>query len=422
MEDRAEMVEWIDKARSGGARAAEVYREASVILEQDGYRARPLTRTELTWRMRVYGEGGRTGVAAGTNGGSVLAEALALATNPATPPDAYAGPAERMSVRAAGLGVDDRRHFGISDEDRGEVLHLAEKAFERSVATLTGLKYRQVRVVRAWLSSRGVEAEESATEYRVSAVAVAGDVSARHIIASRHFSDVASLPFGTELRRRIESLLVSEPQPVVALPVLLDPRVTADLVRTIAPAFAADAVAQGSFIAHRLGQRLAAPTLHVTDDAGLFGGLHSHGFDERGVPPIAVALLKEGVVHGLYYDPESARAHALRPTGHVSGGRLRPANLTVRPGARTRNVILTEIGPHLVLDRLPPFDLHQGRWTGVVPVVVADRHERKGAFPLRLDIDAEALLGAIVELAGDQERCCEVDAPSAILDGRILAR
>lgn len=415
VEGRSELVSVLDKARARGARAAEAYREAGVTLTQTGARARPTTEASTTWRVRVYRDGGHTGVGTAPTAAEALDRAIAAAE--VAPADGNAGPIDRMPVRAGGMGIDDRRHAGISEEDREELLHLAERPFERGPVTLADLRYTETRVERAWLSTRGAEAGEFATTYMLTAVAVGAEGRAAHRIASRHFSDVASLPFGTELKRRIEPLLRAESPPPGTLPVVLDPRVLADLVRSFAPAFTAPAVEAGVFTTPLQGRRLASPVLHLTDDAGLFGGLHSRSFDERGVPPIAVTLLKEGVVSGLYHDPESARARGLRPTGHVAEGQLRPSNLVVRPGARTRNVILTELGPHLVLDRLPPLDLQTGRLVGPVPVVLADRHDRKGAWTHAMDLPLATLLGALTEVAGDQERSCEVDAPSGVFTG-----
>jgi len=194
----------------------------------------------------------------------------------------------------------------------------------------------------------------------------------------------------------------------------------ADLVRSFATACSATAVRGGGFLAGFLGRRLANPVLHITDDAGLFGGLYTRAFDDRGVPPIAVTLLKEGVVHGLYHDPETARAEGLRPTGHVTGGALTPTNLIVRPGSRTRNVILGELVTYLLLDRLPPIDTTTGRLDGEVPVVVVERGERVGSARVRMQISIAALFAAIQEIAADQERACEVDASTTIFSGAVL--
>lgn len=420
MDERARLVAVLEHVREAGARAAEVLRVRRVSLEQSGSRQPPIQREELAWTVRVWREGGSAGVATESSSGDAVAQALARASG--APADPLAGPADRMAIRTGALGIDDHRHPTIGEEDRVEILQFAERAFVQGGMRTKSLRYRQVREERAWMSTRGVEAHEAATRYEVAADVVVGDVEARHRIASRHFSDVASLPFGPELRRRVEPLTRAVALPTVPLPVVFEPRVVADLMRGLAPAFSAARVREGGFLAPLLGKRLASPLLHITDDAGLFGGLHTRAFDDRGVPPIAVTLLREGVVHGLFHDPESARGAGLRPTGHVTDAVLGPTNLIVRPGARTRNVILAELPAYLVLDRLPALDLVTGRLTGVVPVVVVEKGERIGAAKLEVDTDFARLLNGIREIAADQERVCDVDAPTTVFEAAALRR
>ena len=417
MDDRARLVAVLEQAREGGARAAEVLRVRRTSLEQTGSRQTPVAREELVWTARVWRDGGAAGTATGPRASDAVTRALALSAD--APADALAGPADRMAIRTGALGIDDHRHPNIADEDRLEVLHFAEKAFTQGGLRVRSLRYRQWREERAWMSTRGVDAAEGAPAYTLAAHVDSGGVEARHRIASRHFSDVASLPFGPELRRRVEPLSRPIPAPPAGLPLVLEPRLVADLVRALAPAFAADRPAS-SFVSRFHGGRLASPILHITDDAGLFGGLNTRAFDDRGVPPISVTLLKEGVVHGLYHDPESARAAGLRPTGHVTDGVLGPSNLIVRPGSRTRNVILTELGTYLLLDRLPVADLATGTLRGPVPVVRVEKGERAGAATVLFDTTFAALLGALEEVAADQERVCEVDAPTAVFRGVVF--
>jgi predicted Zn-dependent protease len=419
VDDRARLVAVMEQARDGGAKAAEVLRVRRVSLEQTGSRQAPVQREEIAWTVRLWREGGTAGLGTAPIAADAVAKALAVAERAA--PDVLAGPAERMAIRTGALGIDDHRHPQIAEEDRTEILAFAEKAFNQGGLKARTLKYRQWRDERSWMNSRGVEATENATSYEVSAEVGVGDATARHRIASRHFSDVASLPFGPELRRRMEPLARPVARPSGSLPIVFEPRLMADLVRGLAPAFSAVSVGEGGFLAPLLGKRLANPMFHVTDDAGLFGGLHTRAFDDRGVPPIAVALLKEGVVHGLYHDPETARAGGWRPTGHVSNGVLGPTNLIVRPGARTRNVILAELGHYLLLDRLPSIDLRSGRLRGEVPVVVVEKGERIGSVRVTFDVPLAGLLMAIREVAADQERSCEVDAPTTVFEGSVLA-
>lgn len=418
MDDRAELIPLIETCRARGARAVEVLRQRFERLESTGCRVRPTRSADERWTVRVWLEGGRAGVAvAPTRAGLVDA---ALASAAAAPPSAQAGPADRFAPISGSLGLDDRRHATIEEADRNEFLLLAERTLNHGSVQLRQLRYEEVRERRSLISSREVELSGAATTYTLQAVAGSGAVQLGHRIASRHFSDVASLPFGTELRRRIEGLLRPLSLPVGELPLILDPRAAADFLRRLAPAFCADAVRAGNFLSSRLGRPLASSVLHITDDAGLSSGLYSRTFDDRGVPPIPVTLLKEGVPNSLYHDPESARALGLRPTGHVTDGVLRPTNLVVRPGSRTRNVILAELPEHLVIDDLPPLNLATGRIVGPVLLGVVRGGQREGAAVAQLDLDVRDLLSRVDEVASDQERNGEVDAPTMVLRGLSL--
>jgi predicted Zn-dependent protease len=408
MEKRAELLNLMSQARMDGALGVEILRLHRSVLEQSDSRGKAVRREEPLWHVSLWKEGSH-----GRGSAATKEQALALAMEDSRPSDALSGPAEKMMIRAAGTGIDDRRHEGIGDPDRAEVLHLAERA-------LTGLPircqmlYRQERTWRSFVNSRGVEAEEFATTYELYAELTVEGRKLYHRIASRRFSDIASLPFGTELRRRVDPLLRRLPA-VPTLPVVLEPRVVASLFRTLAPAFAADAIANGSsFLKDHLGKAIGSPIFHLTDDAGMVGGLYTTAFDDRGVPPIPVTLLKEGVVTGLYHDPESARAAGLRPTGHCRDGQLQPSNLILRPGARTRNVTLGELGNYLLLDQSPPMDLRTGELSGPLDLVVVERGEKKGSIRQDFRAPITKVLRAIQEVVSDQERSCEVDAPTAI--------
>lgn len=296
----------------------------------------------------------------------------------------------------------------------------AERALGQGGVVHGGARYEQRREERSWLSSRGTEGAYASTRYDLRCKAkVAGFEVAAHI-ASRHFSDVASLPFGQDLRRRVEALGRSVALPRGGLPLVLEPRVFAALLRDLAPHFAADRVAAGGFVAGRLGTRLARDRFVLADDPSLPSGLCSHPFDERGVPPARVTLVDDGVVRGLLHSPETARRAGTGPTGHVCCGELRPSNLVVRAGNRTRNMILADHPAYLVPDRLPAIDATTGRLRGEIPVVVVSAGQRAGAARARVDWDVAELLGAIAEMASDEERHDGADVPTALVVGLAL--
>lgn len=412
MDDRPELLQLLAASRAAGARATEVLHQRFDRRVIVGENTRGEVRLTERFTLRVWLEGGCAGVAVGATRAGLVEEAIARAR--AAAPSPWAGPADRIPPSAGSLGIDDRRHRNIGNDDRDEMLHTAVRSLEQGGVQLHRMEYTEERERRSFLSSREQEAESACSTYALSADASLGEARRVHRIASRHFSDVASLPFGLELRRRLEQLARPAELPSEPLPVVLDSRGMAMLVRGLAPAFTSPAIAAGNFLSGRLTRRLASTALHITDDAGMAGGLRSHAFDDRGVAPMAIALLKEGIPGGLYHDPESARAGGLRPTGHVVEGGLRPSNLIVRPGSRTRNVILGELPDHLVIDEPPPLDVQTGRVAGPVSVQVVRGGQPCGAASTWLDIPIEKLLHGIEELAADQERVEEVDSPTTV--------
>ena len=409
MDKRGELLNLMAQAREKGAKGVEITRLWRHSLEQQDPKTQPQATETSQWQVVVWLEGGLMGAGTGETR-EVALEAAFASPVPSNDP----GPMEKMDIRSAGTGLDDRRHSIISDEDRSEVLQLAEKALASCPIKTAPCVYRQVREGRALLNSRGIETEEYKTLFELETTAMVEGVSIHHRIASRHFSDIASLPFGTELKRRLEPLSRRLPA-LPTLPIVLEPRVVADLFRQLAPAFAADALQSGqSFLKDFQGKAIASPIFHITDDAGLFGGLKSHSFDHRGIPPIPVTLLKEGVVMSLYHDANTARAQGLRPTGHTENGRLVPSNLIVRPGSRTRNVVLTELQNYLLLDRVPKLDIATGMLSGPTDYVLVEKGEKKGSKRENLSIPITRLLRSIKEVVSDHERTCEVDAPTAV--------
>ncbi len=410
MQDRARITALLARARDGGARAAEALRVETQLLEQVSARRPAVSRVELRWTVRVWGEGGRAGTGAAEDPDAALAQAFVAMK--AAAPSAVAGPADRYAIRAGGNGIDDPRFPGVTDADRADILVSAERAMQAAPVRRRGVRLRQGRSRRAWMSTRGVEAEEHGTCFEIFAEADLGDVELDQRLASRHFADVASLPFGPELRRRLDLHARPGPLPAAPLPWVLEPRAVGGLLMSLGEAFVGDG---RTFVDDLPDGRLAPSIVHVTDDPARFAGLHTCAFDDRGVPPIAVTLVREGLAHGRYHAPEDARDAGLRPTGHFRDGCLRPANPALRPGSRTRNMILAELGEHVSIERLPAVDRRTGLVSGVALGVLVRGGERVSGVRVPLSEHVTTLLARATEVAGDQERVNAADASSLVL-------
>jgi predicted Zn-dependent protease len=396
-----------------------------------------LLRTDPSVRQRVVGrvwlDGGRCGA---DEGGSLAdvedilqraAERAALA-----PEDPLAGPVEDVRVRTRGLGTDDRRYAMLEHADHADVLLGAERAaraVDRRITT-GEFRYRDEREHRVYVSTRGVALEEHTTTFAASGVVFAEEehesLRLEAAVEGRSFSSIASLPFGAMVARRLVNLL--RPGPALSGPtrVLFPPHVSAALFARIAEVFGWKDPRESFLGKAPAGEPVAHRKLHLVDDGGMVGALRTHAFDDRGAPPVALTLLREGVLDARYLDVEQARRADLSPTGHHFGGRLRPSNLALRQGTRSMSALLSE---HSEVDTLMvehmedpgALDLFTGQLSTRVSGVMRRGHDDLGAVRgVVIEGNLTDILPQLVDIASDTDRIGHVDAPGMFFDGFVV--
>lgn len=379
-------------------------------------------------RVRVWLEGGREGRADGPlSSGAALIDQAMLAAGDAEDSDVQ-GPMGRLAAVLGGLGIDDRRYGSIEDEDRLEVLQTAEraaKAVDRRIVP-GAFWYEDRRCQRSFANSKGVELEEIDTTYHAGCtVSVAGEKgSVVRTFDGRTFSTVASLPFGSDAARTAIACLKRGTQLSGPVRVLLEPEATAALVAALGQGFTNARVDGDGFFLSPAGdgEPVVDERLHLVDDGTIPGALRTASFDDRGVAPVALVLLREGRVDGRFLGVSGAREIEARPTGHLVDGKLRPRNLALRSGSRSINVMLNEATePLLYIHQLPDLgglDLATGKVRIPVSGAVMKGHEAIGGMTdATLVGDLMEVLNSVVEVASNTDRVGHVDAPAILLDG-----
>lgn len=426
----------VQAAREAGATEVEVLSE-SVIRRtfHDGVdgrgRGRPNRGSSV--RLRVRDARGAVGmVQANDPSPGALAELAraAVARASAAAPDPDGGPPDRLDLGERGLGIMDVRLPTIEDADRAEVTQVN---VEGASGVAPGVRaqrfsYLEEQRERCVHTTAGVIASEPSTRFLLEGQVLdeRTGLVLTDSVESRHFADVASVPLGVDMARRLLPFRQPLPPPDGARALLFNPSAVARLLPALVPAFSAEAIEAGqSFLAGRLGQRVASPRLHLIDDPGMPGALQTRAFDDRGVPPMAVPLLKEGMSGGVYLGPALARRRGLRPTGHARGdGSLWPGNLILRPGSRSRNMLLPDLGRHLAADEvLDPAGIDPVRGTVDLRLrlLVMEGPEVKGSAGVgRLRCTIPELLQAVTDLCSDQERVRSVDVCTWITHGLTL--
>jgi len=448
MSELVELVESVvGEARQGGALGSEVSLDSSTTrrwaspLNIRSRSTQDLVETHtdtVDASVMVYGAGGRVGHAQTKLFSSAIDSAAlsallsqAMSLSEAAQPNPLLGPADKMSIGSRGLSIADPRFDRLTDEDRRDVVNW-NIGTSRSVSTRIkprrfSLSERLTR--RVFASSRGVVAEERATLYKMTAVVGSSAREGLELsgeVYSRHFSDVASRPLGAELARRLEAGTRVAKMPSESLPLVIEAHVVAEILPLITPAFDGQKLIDGeSFLCGRHGEPIGPSWLHIVDDAGLASGVQTRSFDGRGVPPVALPLICDGVASGMYTDVLLARERNTRPTGHYRvDGTGWPGNLMVRPGSRTRNMLFAGLGRYLRmlnLVRPPQLDIKTGRLK-LVGLFVLDGVDRSvgrvGVYSIETTIFE--FFESLIDMSSDQTRFGMVDACTWVVQGLDL--
>ncbi len=427
----AALVRVLDEARARGARGTEVlrsHREGVQFRLESGSPAAVTVTQSDTIVVRVWLEGGRRGEARGPAEQLDLLLTRALAGAEDAPEDPFGGPVDRLARAPRGLGTDDRRFEHMTLDDKAEVVTSVARSVGQVDRALhaSGLTWADEREVRSFVSSKGLRLTERTTTYsgglHVRGATGTDIVTMSDELGCRTFASIASVPYGSLLARRVVAAL----QPVAhvdagPIRVVLAPYAVGRLFAQIAAGFTDDATS--FFLTAEGAPAHLHPKLHLLDDGQLTGGLRTRAFDDRGVIPVPLTLIRDGVVDARLTNPRDARRQNIHPTGHVCGDRSEPSNLTLRTGTRSINALTSEIGgTFLRIEDLPPLDdaidLATGRLRCTVSGTILNGNRPVGAVRNRvLSGSLSEVFTRIVDVTNDTDRVRSVDAPGMILDG-----
>ena len=171
--------------------------------------------------------------------------------------------------------------------------------------------------------------------------------------------DFAALDAGKIAKEAVEEALFylnAAPVPSGSYRVIIDRRCMPDLLSTFSGVFSADAAQKGmSLLAGREGEMIAAPCVTLMDDPHMKDGLASSGFDAEGVATRVKPVIENGRLTTLLHNLKTARKAGVRSTGNASRGGyaspigVSPSNFYFKPGEKTLNELMADMGDGLVI-------------------------------------------------------------------------
>jgi PmbA protein len=133
------------------------------------------------------------------------------------------------------------------------------------------------------------------------------------------------------------------------VPVVLDPLVAVSMLDHIFEGVNGDSVYRGaSFLAGKLGQKIAGDRVTVIDDGTMLGGFGTSPFDGEGIPTRRTVVIENGVLKSYLLNTYTAKKLGLETTGNASRGLagtpgIGPGNYFLQPGTKTPQQIISEI-------------------------------------------------------------------------------
>jgi PmbA protein len=133
------------------------------------------------------------------------------------------------------------------------------------------------------------------------------------------------------------------------VPVVFDPLVANSILGHIFEGVEGDSVYRGaSFLAGKLGQKIAADQVTVIDDGTIKGGFGTSPFDGEGVPTRRTMVIENGVLKSYLLNTYTAKKLGLKTTGNASRGLagtpgIGPGNYFLQAGTKTPQQIISEI-------------------------------------------------------------------------------
>ncbi len=248
--------------------------------------------------------------------------------------------------------------YSLSGEERINYARRAEKAaldYDPRIKNSDGGSFDAATGHKIMANSHGFVGEYRRSYCSISAVPIAqtedGAMQRDYWFSvSRNLSKLESPEHvGTVAAQRTLRRLGARRGKTKKVPVVFDPMVSTSILEHIFEGINGDAVYRGAtFLAGKLGQKIAADSVTVVDDGTIPGGFGTSPFDGEGIPTRRTVVIENGVLNSYLLNTYTAKKLGLQTTANASRGLagtpgIGPGNFFVQPGKKTPQEIIAAI-------------------------------------------------------------------------------
>jgi PmbA protein len=177
--------------------------------------------------------------------------------------------------------------------------------------------------------------------------------------SARSYSKLESpSAIGRRAAQRTVRRLGARKVPTQKVPVVFDPQTARTLLANIFEAVEGDSIYRSaSFLAGKLGERVASENVTIVDDGTLPGLFGTSPFDDEGVPSRRTVVIDRGVLRNYLLNTYTARKLGMRTTGNAARGitgntGVGHGNLFLEKGERSPDEIVRGIRTGLYVTEL----------------------------------------------------------------------
>ncbi len=243
--------------------------------------------------------------------------------------------------------------------------------------------------------------------------------------------DVRLLDFnatGLESAKRAFSLLDSRPMPTGRYPVIFDASAFVDIIYFLEQALSGEMVVKGTTVlAGKLGKKVAADILTLTDDPMLEGGCFNARFDDEGVARNTYSLIAGGILRGFLHNSWTARKSGHPNSANAVRGSYKDlpspgaSNLFVQPGGRTLDEMLADTDRGIYIQSVMGMhtaDPISGDFSVGIAGLGIEAGKRSGAVSeMTISGNVLDLLGGVVEVGREIVFIGTYGAPPVLIEG-----
>jgi PmbA protein len=288
----------------------------------------------------------------------MLKSALELAK--ITSEDPYGGipEASQLGSISGNLDLYHQDVYSLPGEQRIDYARRAEKAaldFDSRLKNSDGGSFDAATGHKVLANSHGFVGEYSRSYCSVAAVPIAqsddGAMQRDYWFSVARTLRLLESPeqVGRVAAERTLRRLGSRKVKTAQVPIVFDPLVAASILEHIFEGVNGDSVYRGaSFLAGKLGQKIAGDHVTVIDDGTIPGGFGTSPFDGEGVPTRRTVVVENGVLKSYLLNTYTAKKLGLQTTGNASRGLagtpgIGPGNYFLQPGVKTPKEIIAGI-------------------------------------------------------------------------------